>query len=91
MKYQRSIKHSDKFFAFIEGDKGFKILSATKPKDQRAFIATPNILARSLLSYKNTSFISISIYLSIYLCVNTSVLRARTHTHTQMAFLHPMT
>ena len=81
MKHQRSIKHPDKFFAFTKGEKGFKILSAIKPKDQRAFTATPNILARSLLSYKNTSFISISIYLSIYLCVDTSVSRARTHTH----------
>lgn len=56
-------------FAFTEGDKGFKILSATKPKDQRAFIVTPNILARSLLSYKNPSFISMSICLSIYLSI----------------------
>ena len=87
MKYQRSIKHSDKFFAFTEGDKGFKILSATKPKDQRAFIATPNILARSLLSYKNKSFISISIYLSIYLCINTSVLRACKHTHRWLFYI----
>ena len=88
MKYQRFIKHSHKIFAFTEGDKGLKTLSATKPKDQRAFIVTPNILARPLLSYKNPSFISISNYLSIYLsvCVYT-----HTHTHTQKSFLHPLT